>query len=174
MRARRIPKVTWPAVALVTDAMLAFGNCRDATAPTPPRQLRPNGSVAMAVILEGQQPIGFAQVIDCGGTAVSAMGDGTLTFVLRDDESGGLHFDGEVSMRITGSQEGTLVLYTGSTTGKNSYNLPAPTFEITLATNGNLQSNEPVPTTFVLHQNVHVTMNANGVISATVDNLNCQ
>jgi hypothetical protein len=76
-------------------------------------------------------------------------------------------------MRITGKEDGGLVLYTGSTTGMNSYNLPAPTFELTMSINGNLQSSEIVPTTYSLHQNVHVTMNANGVISATVDNLNC-
>jgi hypothetical protein len=174
MQAPRIPKVTWPAVAIVSAAILAFGNCRDATGPTPPRQLRPNASVALAIIAEGKQPIGFAQIVDCDGTAVSVEGDGTLTFVLRDDGSDGLHFLADISMRLTGAGLAGLVSYSGSTSGNVSANVPLPPFEVTVTTKGNLQSSEAVPTNFSLHQNFHLTMNANGVISATVDNVNCQ
>ncbi len=174
MRVPRIPRVTWPAAALVGAAMLAFGNCRDATAPPPPRELRPNASVALAVIAEGQQPIGFAQIIDCDGTAVSAEGDGTLTFVLRDDESGGLHFTADISLHIRGAGLAGLVTYTGSTAGNVSANVPLPPFEVTVTTKGNLQSSDAVPANFSLHQNFHLTMNATGAISATVDNVHCK
>ncbi len=60
-----------------------------------------------------------------------------------------------------------------STTGKETFNVPAPTFEISMVSKGNPNANES-PVGFSLHETFHLTMNANATISAFASNSRCK
>src|SRR5690242_9410945 len=157
-------------VALVSLLALLSG-CEEGSGLTNPR-LQPEAPDFDRTIAEGTTPTGGSTVVDCDGTMVDATHNGTLTFVLREDGSGGLHFTAQIDESVTGLGVADQVAYSGSTTGKETYNVPAPTFELTMDVKGNLQS-AATPTNFTLHELFHITMNANGAVTATVDNTSC-
>ena len=168
MRTRLRSQLARP-IALAA-ALVVLSGCGDAAGPTAP-QLR-RGEPQFDRTTSGEMGVGFQQVVDCEGTLVDVTGLGTFTFSLNTDNTGGQHFTGHVQMTLTGVSAVPVLTYTGSTTGKQTWNIPLPPFELTLVSKGNLKANE-TETNYAFHQMFHITMNANGVISATAANASC-
>jgi hypothetical protein len=168
MQALSIPRLARPAA--LAAAVVLFAACGDGSGPTGPAAAA-EAPLLSRIIAEGDSPLVTNQVVDCDGTIVDVTGNGTFTFILREDESGGLHFTGHIEQTLTGVAT-NLAIYTGSTTGTQTSNVPMPPFELTMVSKGNLKA--ATGPDFSFRQNFHITMNANGAITATVANASCK
>ncbi len=175
MRSPLTSHLARPVALAATVVLLAA--CADGSGPTAP-QLRPNEPLFDRVIFEGEDVLHVTnEVVDCDGTLIDVTGNGTISFVLKEDGSGGLHFTAKIQQSLTGVGVPSLVTFSGSTTATETFNVPGLTFEITMVSKGNLKADDELLSeslNFSFHETFHLTMNANGTITATAFNSFCK
>ena len=152
-------------IGLLTLAR-ACGERASLTEPTPPRTAQFDMTLS-----QGTVPYSTATVVTCSDAAITVSGNGTLTYRLREDNSGGLHQDTDIDERLTGIDIGGIT-YSGSSTTKTTTNVPMPSMETTTIWHTRLSAQGLAPD-HMFHSTFHVTMNANGAITSSVFNYTC-
>jgi hypothetical protein len=163
--------------ALLTFAALAA--CSDAprqdlTAPLAPRLGSVSGQSASTFTTNEVIPFGF-EAAECGGETVVV--SGRLHLVMHGTISSSGHVNAVLqvnpqNIRGFGLTTGAEYLAPGMLHTVTNMNGPAPVIE-TFVNNFELIGLGAAPN-FVLHHNMHVTINANGDITATVDHFRAE
>jgi len=148
---------------------LSIAACSESSSPTAPRQA--SRTSFDNTVAEGSMPYETATVIACGSAMFSVTGHGTITYRTREDNSGGLHMDVTIDETLSATDVAG-ISYSGSSTNKNTTNVPEPPFETTSITSTRLHSDAPVAD-HMFHTTFHLTMNANGQVTSSVLNYNC-
>ena len=122
-------------------------------------------------VSQGTVPYQTVAVVSCGNAMISVTGNGTMAFQVREDGSGGMHFDTDIDERLTGVDVAGIT-YSGSSTTKTTTNVPMPSMETTTIWHTRLSAQGLAPD-HMFHSTFHITMNANGAITSTVFNYTC-
>ena len=115
------------------------------------------------------------QTPPCGGNeAVALQGSMKMTVGVTFDESGGSHFSMHSNFQgVTGTGMSSGFTYEVPTTMNSNLDLgSANTLTITLTANVRFISHGSAPN-FNLHENFHITINANNEITVLFDNFEC-
>ena len=156
---------------IATGLLLVMGAA--CTEPAPPTAPKVPGAAALFdnTVAEGTIPYSTATVASCGSATISVTGQGTLSYRMTQDNSGGLHFDVTIDETLNGTDLAG-VTYSGSSSSKNTTNVPEPTFETTMTASTRLNA-QGTAEDHMFHTTFHLTMNANGQLSSTVSEYHC-
>lgn len=157
-------------IGIATIGLLALTRaCGERASLTEP--MRPTNPQFDRVATQGTLPYQTATVVTCGDAMISVTGNGTLAYQVREDDSGGMHFDTTIDESLTGVDVAGIT-YSGSSTTKTTTNIPLPSWETTTIWHTRLSAQGLAPN-HMFHTTFHITMNANGVITSTVFNYTC-
>jgi hypothetical protein len=158
-------------------AVLAIWTACDAPTPAEPdASLRP-AMAAVATTSNAFVPIALAVFVPCanGGAGETVTLTGNLHFQSHTtvDAQGGLHANVHTQPQgVSGTGDVTGAKYQGTGVTQDRINVTAgETF--TFVNNFRIIGQGP-GNNFLVHQNVHITINANGDLTADVDNLRAE
>jgi hypothetical protein len=150
---------------LAAAAMFAATACADSTAPT----LRPGGSVS-DVDANQTTPSAYVTQNPCNGDVVPLLGDTHILIHITQSTSGNQHVYVDFTSNYTGTGEPSGVKYNASTRTLNDFSTQDP-FPIVFYIYQDEQVNSSTGVdNFTSSVQFKVTINSNGVPTATVDN----
>lgn len=168
-------------VTLIVGALGFVVGCEgslSSVVPTSPQLVTP-ATLAAATVnhMEEKIPLGFVTFVPCanGGAGELVVADGELHVVTQFvmDNRGGVHVSGHFQpiRNVDGIGQVTGDVYQGVGVTRNNFNEAVNGFPLQVTSINNFRWIGPGPNNNLLvHATMHLTINANGGVTAVVDN----
>lgn len=131
----------------------------------------PVGANASTSTFETSVPVAITVFIPCAADTVLLTGNLHILMTITSDSNGGFHFSSLFNpqgISGIGSPSGAKYQGTGETRFDTQTSGPPP-FNFTFVNNFNIIGQGP-GNNFLVHENVHITVNADGTLTTSIDN----
>jgi hypothetical protein len=120
-----------------------------------------------------KNPFSFTRNVRCNGEFAPVSGVAHILFHVTEDASGGFHTDFKINEHAAGTGLTTGANYEFQFIDNNSVNMRSLPSDMTLTVSEHVIGQGSVPN-FLLYITLHITVNAEGRGTATVDNFNTE